>query len=151
MQGLELVFGGLLVQKKFAEGAHGHAAEGLEGGGIVGVENEAGHFVGFGRDDRLVQQFNQREVSQGGLCRHAFALGRSGNAGKLVARFFLVGLGEKLAQIGETIAVPHGHVAVSMAFSGPKGKRELSTPINVVAAQMKCIPVPCKPLEARLI
>jgi hypothetical protein len=39
MKRLQLGLRGLRVEEKFAEGADGEAANGLKGGGIVGIEN----------------------------------------------------------------------------------------------------------------
>ena len=59
--------------------------DGGEGGGVVGVEDEAGDFVGLVGDDGFVEEGAEREVGEGHLGDDAFFGGGGGNAGEFVA------------------------------------------------------------------
>jgi len=108
LERFQVAFGGLIVEKEFAELADGHVAKRGEGVGIVGVENEAGDFVGFGGNQRIVEEIDEREIGEGALGGDAFALGSCGDASELIAGFFLVGFGEKVAETGEVKVFGHG-------------------------------------------
>src|SRR5208283_1369497 len=91
---LQVRSGGLVVEDEFAKLADSHMADTREGRGIVGIENQARNFVGFGGDERIVQQIHEGKIRQGTLCGNAFALGSGGNSSKLIARFFFIRLRE---------------------------------------------------------
>ena len=55
-------------------------------GGIMGVDDQPRDLVGLVGDNRIVQEFAQRQVAKRHLRRHPLRAGRGGNAGKLVAR-----------------------------------------------------------------
>ncbi len=80
---------------------------------VVGIEHQAAHFVGIGIDQRLLDDFGERQIGELALGGHAFALGARGDARQLVAGLLLVGLGEQLAQVGEDEALVHAGLGAS--------------------------------------
>jgi hypothetical protein len=64
-------------------------------------EDQPGYVV-IGRiDQRLLDNLCQREIREGEFGCDPLALGCGCDAGQLVARFFFVGLGQKIAEIGK--------------------------------------------------
>ena len=63
--------------------------------------DQAADVVRVGIDQRVIDDFAERDVGQGPLGGHPFALTAGRDAGQLVARLLLVGLGQQFGQIGE--------------------------------------------------
>src|SRR5882757_5897293 len=107
LESLQVSFGGLIVEDELAKPAHGHASDPFESRGIMRFENESGDLVSFGRNKRIVQQINQRQVGQSALCGDALTLRSGSDSGELIAGFFFICLREQLTEIGEVVAFAH--------------------------------------------
>jgi len=108
LEGLKFGFGRADIKKKLAEGTDGHTTDGFESRRIVGVEDETRNFIGFWGDQRTVQELEERQVGKSGFRSDSFSFGASGDTGELVARFLLVSLGEKLAEVRKVETAAHG-------------------------------------------
>jgi hypothetical protein len=74
----------------------------FETGTVERITDESRHVVGVVIDHGVVDDFAERHVGQGEFGGDALAFGRRGNSGQLIARFFLVCLGEQVAQVGKS-------------------------------------------------
>ncbi len=98
--------GGRIVgQQPVAKAADGQMGDRGEGGGVVGVEDQAGDLVGFVRNDRVVQENRQRQIRQDRAGGDALGVGCGGQAGEFVARTAVGGFGEDVLQVGEAVAL----------------------------------------------
>ncbi|MNP48975.1 hypothetical protein D3C76_1431300 [compost metagenome] len=55
-----------------------------KGTGIVGVDDQAGDFIFFVRDQRFAEEVFERDVSEGHLCGNPFAIVAGRNASEKV-------------------------------------------------------------------
>ena len=105
-----------VVENPLAKLADREAAEWLERGSIDRVQNQTADFIGLGIDQRMVDDFFERQVSKNILRGHALALGPGSDHRELVAGFLFVGLGKDLAQIGEPEAFAIDHARKIQGF-----------------------------------
>ena len=75
-----------------------------------------------GIDQWLRDDFGEREIGEVAFRGDAFALGARGDAGQLIAGLLFVGLGEKVAKIGECEALGHRLDATERRNWRPRGK-----------------------------
>ena len=68
---------------------------------VEGFEDQPADFVVVGIDQRLCDDFSQRQIGQLALGGDALAFRSRGDAGELIAGLLLVGLGKQLAKIRE--------------------------------------------------
>ena len=80
---------------------------GAKASGLKRVEKQARHLVVRGIDQRMAKNFVEGSIGELSLCGDAFAFRACGYSGQLIAGFFLVGLGEELAEIGEIVVLGH--------------------------------------------
>jgi hypothetical protein len=93
----------LVAEQPVAETADSQVADRREGGGIVGIDDQARDLVGLVGHHGLVQEGGQRQVGQGHLRRHPFLGAAGGNAGQVVARARRGRLRQQLTQAGEGV------------------------------------------------
>jgi hypothetical protein len=84
-QGGQDIAGGRIGKQPFAEGAHGEATDGSEGDAIVGVEDQARHFIFLVGDQRFFEEGGQRQIGQAQLGGNPLLGALGGEPGKLVA------------------------------------------------------------------
>jgi hypothetical protein len=116
----EAAAGCFVGEQPVAEFADGEGADGRKGGGVVGVGDEAGDFVGFVGDDVLFEEVGEREIGEGELGGYALLGGAGGDAGEDVTATGRGGFGQQVAQVGEGVAggadgVGEGHAMASSA------------------------------------
>ena len=99
---------GGIVEEVFAEFADRHALRAARKASLVeGIEDQAPDVVLVGIDQRLADDFRERQVGELAFGGDAFAFRPRGDSGQLVAGLLFVGFGEKLAEVGECEALGH--------------------------------------------
>ena len=78
--------------------------DGFERLNVVGVEDQAGDFVGLVGDERFVQEGGERQVGEDGAGGDSLGVRHGGKAGEFVAGAARGGLGENVLQVRESVA-----------------------------------------------
>ncbi len=127
-----------IAEQPVAESSDRKVRDRREGGGIMGVDDEARHLVVLIGDDRLTEEMREWHVGERHLRCHPLLRGRGGNAGQAVARARRRRLGEQGFQIGEAVARPldrdRVHRALSLSGRQP-GNREVRRPSAAISEQ----------------
>ena len=96
-----------VVENQFPEFTHGHALDSFKPLCVVGFQEQAADFVVGRIDQRLSDDFPEGKAGELAFRGHAFALRACGDASQLIAGFFLVGLGQQVAQIAKYKLLGH--------------------------------------------
>ena len=97
------------VEEIFTKLANGQSRDGLERSFVPGVLNQARDLIGFGGDERLIDNLAQREICQRVLGGHALALRTRRYSSQLITGLFLVCLRKYFAETTKRKSLNHTH------------------------------------------
>lgn len=147
-QGAQAVFVGFLAQQPVTQATHGQVADRGEGLGIVGVDDQAGHFICFVRDQCFIEKVRQRNVGQRHLRGDALGVVAGRHACQAVPGACRAGLGHHFLEAVEAVdqmadrvyetchtespeprVAPRRVAAISAGPLRPSGSRRIPLPV----------------------
>ncbi|MNF58005.1 hypothetical protein D3C84_395500 [compost metagenome] len=100
-EGAQAGFVGVLAEQPVAQATHRQVADRGEGDAVVAVDDQAGDFVFFVGNQRLIEEVLEGNVRQGHLRGDALAIAGRSDAGQVVAGACRAGLGHDFLEAVE--------------------------------------------------